>query len=276
MSYYNAIYYSVWDSGETTVSSDVLVEEQVGNNGEPYLFIAEWGPRTVMSEDSSINSDTVDDAVEILDEEYVEYNGQCFTAHNSDTSTYDEYGIPDSYGNGIVFYDQTASNIKQITEQRTKTNNNKNKKYFVQNTTEQAVLFSKKMEKLLAFCFALYYNVVCSQKVREERRSTSMVTGIDTDYYRNNDTDEIVEAISVDFVVKPSWYTEMFKENKIIYCINGDIQVETTNNGTKTFDATKSLVIRHDNGEVDLVLTKEFKKNWTFDHTTDSMFATVS
>ena len=104
---YNATYTSVWDSGDVTITSPVLITtEYDSKNGQPYLYISEWGKRSIETDDMDITEDNVDDMVDILDEEYVEYDGRTYTAHNTDISSYDSIcDIPDDYGNGFIFYD---------------------------------------------------------------------------------------------------------------------------------------------------------------------------
>ena len=91
---YNATYHSIWDNGFVEIISDVEV------NWEGMTINEFSEEREVIGADPN----SVDDTLDILDEEFVETeDGTRYTASPSDTSAYDE--ISDEYGNGIVYYD---------------------------------------------------------------------------------------------------------------------------------------------------------------------------
>lgn len=86
--------------------------------------------------------------------------------------------------------------------------------------------------------------------------------GYDADFYRNEAGEE-VEAVRPDFVIKPSWYADMFRADEIKYLADG-AHVLASDGQWHVEKDTACMIFRHVDGRVELVSDKDAKANgWT-------------
>lgn len=85
--------------------------------------------------------------------------------------------------------------------------------------------------------------------------------GYDADFYTNADSAEEIEAVRVDFVVKPKWYNEMFIDGRIHYR-SGELQVQYDDGSWHAGKDLKCVLARCADGSVAIIGDDELNSGW--------------
>lgn len=85
--------------------------------------------------------------------------------------------------------------------------------------------------------------------------------GYDADFYMSADSADEIEAVRVDFVVKPKWYNEMFIDGRIHYR-SGELQAQYADGSWHADKDLKCVLARRSDGSVVIIGDDELNNGW--------------
>lgn len=85
--------------------------------------------------------------------------------------------------------------------------------------------------------------------------------GYDADFYVGTDSAEEIEAVRVDFVVKPKWYDELFIDGRIHYR-SGELQAQYDDGSWHASKDLKCVLARRSDGSVVIIDDNELNSGW--------------
>lgn len=103
-----------------------------------------------------------------------------------------------------------------------------------------------------------------NEKANATSGSTNVVErdlGYDADFYVSTDSTEEIEAVRVDFVIKPKWYNEMFNDERIHYR-SGELQAQYGDGSWHAGKDLKCVLARRSDGSVTIIGDDELSSRW--------------